>query len=42
MDTLLRFDNVNFFYQTKKEEVHALQNLNFSCNFVSHLKVQSV
>lgn len=30
MDTLLRFDNVNFFYQTKKEEVHALQDLNFT------------
>lgn len=30
MDKLLEFQNVNFFYQTKNEEVHALQNLNFS------------
>lgn len=30
MDKLLDFQNVNFFYQTKSEEVHALQNLNFS------------
>ncbi len=30
MDKLLDFQNVNFFYQTKNEEVHALQNLNFS------------
>lgn len=30
MNKLLDFQNVNFFYQTKNEEVHALQNLNFS------------
>ena len=30
MKKLLEFKNVNFYYQTKKEEIHALSDLNFS------------
>ena len=38
MENLLSFKNVNFFYQTKKDEIFALNNINFDIknhNFVS-------
>ena len=32
METLLKFDNVTFYYQTKEKEIKALENVNFEVN----------
>lgn len=32
MDTLLRFDDVTFYYQTKQKEIQALKNVSFDVN----------